>query len=732
MKKLQSQMLLLIIATMLSIHVNAQRRIRKNHMDSEGVQTLNGQKNGAQTLLPSSLTGYYFEGFENAFPPVGWQVVDVLDTNYTWTTQVSADYPAAFEGTTSAYIHYDFTGGAGGEDWLITPKFTVAPGDSLSFRFKFEYVGYLPDSTFFLISTTDSLPSSFTNVIDFVADTIAVQDTAGPVWSYKTYSLNAFAGQNIYVAFKNNNILGDGVFIDNVELGTRPAAEASPVSIDMNLFYPAGNYNALATVKNNGGATQTFNVTMNITGGYISTKQVTLSPQASATVIFDPWNAVAGAYTINVQTLLAGDANPANDTISKTIKVLEPFLNYGWSTRDPLPTPTLGGTAASVCSNTNSRYFIMGGLNGTFLTDAYEYDLSFATWAGISPMPVESGYAGSAHANGKIFIFSGGNLPNGDPDGATQIYNYNTDTWTLGTPMPTPSANFATGVYKDSLVYIIGGNIGNAVPTNAVQIYNTYTDSWSSGTLKPGTPVYAIRGGIAQNKIVVAGGYDPVSAQATGITYVGAIDTINPTQIIWTQVADHPAGKISRDGTGVSLDKNSGLVVFAGGTNTNSTANITAGTFAYDVNSNSWKLGPDKPTALNLFYMTPVLENDSIYLAALGGGDGVNITDKNEWLNLGYYQLPTGITENNFVADANLFPNPANNVTTLSLNLKNTAHIKMSITDVIGNTVMNVCDKKLNAGKNSIYIQTKSLTTGIYFCVIYVEGYLITKKLFKN
>ncbi|HRC32672.1 MAG TPA: choice-of-anchor J domain-containing protein [Bacteroidia bacterium] len=732
------------IATIWCINVNAQSRIKKNYISDDGFQNNQSvlrsfeggmevlQKKGGQTFLPSSLSGYYFEGFESAFPPAGWQIVDVLDNVNTWTSSTLADYPDAFEGAQAAYCHYAYPVGPG-EDWFISPKFTVAAGDSLMFQFKWESIGWQYDSTLILISTTDSALSSFSTLVDSYVDTSTVQILNVPDWYYKSYSLNAFTGQDIYVAFVNKNTNGDGVFIDNVELGTRPVAEVAVKSIDMDRYYPTGTSNPKASVKNYGSITQTFDVTMTINGGYTSTKSVTVSPQATTQISFDPWYATVGNYTINVQTLLTGDVNSANDTISKSINVLESFVNYGWSTHDPLVAPVMGSAAVSVCTNTNSSCFLMGGIaTGNILVDANKYDLSFGTWAGISPMTVKSCFAGAAHANGKIFVLAGTAFTNGNPDGTTKIYDYVTDTWSTGTPMPIPVANCAFGTYKDSLIFIIGGNIGNAVASNNVQIYNTYTDVWSVGTAKPGTPVYAIRAGIAGNKIVVTGGYDPAAAISIGTTYVGAIDSVDPTEITWTQMADHPAGKISRTGPGVSLDKNSSLVVFAGGTNTNTTATTTAKTFAYDVNSNAWKIGPDKPTPLNLFYMTPVVQNDSLYLAALGGNDGVNESDKNEWLNLGFYQFPIGIEENNFVAEVNLFPNPASDATTLSLNLKNASQVKITISDVIGNTVMIVCDKKMDAGKNSISISSKNLESGMYFCAINVDGKTITKKIIKN
>lgn len=721
----------LMAATLMCLHVHAQRRIKNNYTTDEGASTIQLQKNAPQTFLQSALSGYYFEGFEGAFPPAGWQVIDVLDTTYVWSTQAIADYPATYEGNTSAYMHYNFDGPPGGEDWFITPKFMVAAGDSLSFWFKFEYMGYPPDSTFILVSQTDSSIANFEDVLDFIADSTTVPGAVNPQWTYKSYSLNSYAGQEIYIAFKNKNIFGDGVFIDNVEMGTRPAAEVSAQSIEIDKFYPAGISNPKAIVKNRGGNAQTFNVTMDITGGYSSTKSVTLAPQASTQVSFDPWNAAVGNYTLTVQTLLPGDADPSNDTLSISTKVLEPFVNYGWSSHDVLAAPVAGAAATSVCSNTNSRIFLTGGVNGAFLADAYEYDFNFATWAGINPMPVAAGYPASATGNGKIFVFAGGtdfNTGNPDPNGTTRIYDYTTDTWTTGASMPTSVANGGFATYNDSLVYIIGGNTGSGIGTTQVQVYNMYTDAWSSGTPKPGDLISGDRAGIAKNKIVVTGGYSSTAGVRVGTTYVGEIDTLNPSNITWTQVADYPADIVSRAGSGVSLDKNSGLVIFSGGVNS-AGPTVSARTFAFDVNSNSWKLGPDKITALELFYMTPVLQNDSIYLAALGGDDGNNLTDKNEWLNLGHYHIPTGIAENTLIADATIFPNPASDATTLSLNLRSASQVKVSITDVTGKTIIQVCDKKLNAGNNIISVPAAGLNNGLYFCVIAVDGTTFTKKL---
>jgi hypothetical protein len=731
MKKFVLPLLFVLTICCISRTASAQNSARRNHNPQAKLPVLTQNNKIQPQALSSALSGYYFEGFESSFPPVGWQVIDVMDNTNTWTESANADWPAAYEGLSSAYIPYTMIG-VQGEDWLIAPKFSVAAGDSFSFQLKLEYFGYPPDTTFILVSTTDSLLTSFNDTIAFYAEGLNYpQDSS--FWHYKTFSLVDYVGQDIYIAFKNVNIYGDGVFIDNVEIGTRPAKDAGVMSVDVETLYPAGISTPVATVKNFGGSTQTFNVSMNITGGYTSVKSVTLPAQGMTQVTFDPWNATLGIKTISVQTLLTGDVNNANDTASLAVRVLETFLNYGWSVRDNLVNATYGGAAVAVNNPGDTRYYLLGGVDAAnVISDAFDYQMNFGSWASINPMLSTSCYGASASANGKLFVLTGATVGTGTPDPATKIYDIALDAWSTGTPCPVPVTNFAFGTYKDSLVYIIGGNIGGGVSTNLVQIYNLHTDSWTSGTPKPGTPLFASRAGITGNKIVVVGGVNPVNGEATAASYVGEIDILNPSLITWNPIDDHPAGVMSRMGSAVSLDPGSGLVVFAGGSNTNSFTSNTRKTLAYDVSSNSWKLGPDKPTSLTLFYMATVFHNDSVYLAALGGYDGTAPSNKNEWLNMGYYQLPTGSVEVNSNSNISYYPNPAVDELTIQINLEVAAHVNVKLVDLAGKSVLELDRKNVNQGESKLKIDTSGLSKGMYFCIVEVDGLCGSGKIIKN
>ncbi|HRS54737.1 MAG TPA: GEVED domain-containing protein, partial [Bacteroidales bacterium] len=75
------------------------------------------------------------------------------------------------------------------------------------------------------------------------------------------------------------NVMGSGI-----------ACDVETSSIDMNSNIALGTITPQATFKNLGYAAQTFNVTMNISGGYTSTKTInSLSPGATQQISFDPW-----------------------------------------------------------------------------------------------------------------------------------------------------------------------------------------------------------------------------------------------------------------------------------------------------------------------------------------------------------------------------------------------------------------------------------------------------------
>ena len=177
------------------------------------------------------------------------------------------------------------------------------------------------------------------------------------------------------------------------------------------------------------------------------------------------------------------------------------------------------------------------------------------------------------------------------------------------------------------------------------------------------------------------------------------------------------------------------MVLFTGGDPT-ATGNGTSAvdyTFAFDVNSNQWKVGPPKPTpAYGLCNFTSVVDNDSLYMVALGGFTPAGEIAANEWLNLGPFQLVVGVKENNAASlGLSCSPNPVTDVAKIDFSLVKAAHVKAVIVDVLGNEMEVLTSKNMTTGSQQLIWNSSSCANGIYLCKIWVDGNTATQKIVK-
>ena len=703
------------------------RKSRERSQSNSAPQRVNAHPmRMAGAPLTAPITGFFREDFEGGFPPAGWQVVDVLDPTYLWEQSPLLPYT----GTNSALIHYSNVG-VSAEDWMITPQYTVAVTDSFSFHLALIDINFPPDTTFILISTTDSNLTSFTTTLDVLAEDLnyPLNDTG---YNYYSYSLAAFAGQNIYIAFVNTNIFGDGVYIDRVSVGTKPP-DAAAISIDIPKFAAIGTFSPKATFKNDGDSVVSFPVVMTITGGYSSTKNINnLAPGALMQVTFDPYNAaVPGSQVISIQTMLAGDTFLGDDTLTSSALFMETFTNYGWSQRTPLPEARYGAATGAINNNTASDMYVFGGFKNFVISDSINRFMPVNnSWAPINTipkMPKGAFLASAATVKNKIYI-TGGYNPNFSPINNNQIYDPFSNSWSNGFSMSSAVGDYAIGVFNDSIIYYFGGYSGSLY-RNIVQLFVPSSFTWIPGTSIPVTGA-SWRGGIIRNKIVITGGTNSTS-NALVATYIGTIDPANPYIITWAQGPDYPGGPVTRLAGGASLDTASGLILFTGGDPTGFGTNALDYTFAYDINVNQWKVGPPKPTpANNLCNFTAVVDNDSLYMVAVGGNGPNGPLTANEWLNLGPIQLVIGLNENNNLnIGLTCSPNPFNDFTNIKFKIDKNTRVRVSIKDVLGNELEVLSDKTMNQGNIVLTWNASSYASGIYICSVTVDGKTSTQKL---
>ena len=111
--------------------------------------------------------------------------------------------------------------------------------------------------------------------------------------------------------------------------------DAEAVSIDEQTIMPSNTTISPAAEFLNLGETATFNVTMQISYGYTSTKTITnLASFDGQTITFDPWSPENGNYTITVFTQLPGDTNKGNDTLKQSMTVENLTKVYGYLAYD--------------------------------------------------------------------------------------------------------------------------------------------------------------------------------------------------------------------------------------------------------------------------------------------------------------------------------------------------------------------------------------------------------------
>jgi len=573
-------------------------------------------------------SGYLLQGFEGAtFPPTDWQVQSVLGAAQ-WVRNTT-DFHS---GAASAYMVYQ---AAGGDDYLISPKFAAVATDKVTFWMKLDFQGYPPDELTVRVSTTTSDVAAFTNVILTLSEGVNYPPD-GDFWYPFEASLAAYAGQEIYVAFRHTNTDGDGLYLDDIGIGTLPANDVTVVSIDNAGLIAAPGITPQVTVRNSGAAAQTFNVTVTSTDGYTATLPVTaLAAGETQQVTFGNWlPATEGTYTLTATATLATDTNLSDNTLTKDFTVYPSFPAEGWLTKTAMPGGRWAhaGAAKANAAGTDASVYSITGNDGTFLatTANQSYTESAGTWATLAVTPAARQQIGAQVVGDKIYM-PGGYAASFVPSNVFYIYDIPTNTWSTGPTLPTAVGDYAIGTYNDNFIYVIGGYNGTS-DVNTVQVYDIFANTWTAGTSKSGTAVAGLRGGIANGKIIVAGGYSQTVGGTVNEAQIGTIDPLDPYSITWAALSPMPYGTTSRFAAGAMLDR----VYFTGGDPTGAGTIALTNTFAYNVTTGAWELGPSKPTGVsNVHSFSPVMMNGRGYLVSTGGYNGSAVTTVNEWLDLG-------------------------------------------------------------------------------------------------
>jgi len=616
MKKVLLSFLLLSFAftTVVTAQVKTRKQFIPKTFNKKSDATL--QRIGVTNT--QSVSGILREGFENIqFPPTGWQTVNVFGPEVFLRSTL-----IPHSGLASAFCLYE-QGAAYGEDWLIMPKFNVAATDSLHFWLGITDPGF-PDSLYVLISTTDSALTSFTNKALILSDGNGYP-TVHYCFVQKNISLAAYAGQSIYVAFRNWNINGDGVSIDDVEIGTPPAGDAASISWDKPHILGDTAQLPIATVKNTGTSTQTFNVTLTITGGYSSTKTVTaLAPNVSRQITFTSWTpTVMGTNIVKMYTQLIGDGYMLNDTLIDTLHISHIYTDdiKAVSVDIPAKTGNIAQTPKATVRNNgfNTESFnvtmtITGGYSSTIpvvnLAPFTTQQISFASWT-----PTVIG-------NNSVKVFSqlatDGNKTNDTLQNIIQVFqefvNYG---WSGKPAMPNKyygnaSAFYHKGSYPNdtSIIFSLVGKDSNDLCSNEHNAYSSLTNNWGALTPAP-LARYEASSQTVNGKIYLMGGFN------SGFAPEKRNDIYDIATNNWSVGANMPEA-LADFASAVYKDS---LIYIIGGWG-DSLLGATNAVRIYNTYTDTWTTGTPKTGVATYGLRCGIYKNK---IVAVGGTDGASL-----------------------------------------------------------------------------------------------------------
>lgn len=140
------------------------------------------------------------EGFEGTNFPTDWKLLDNNNDGFWWRSWIGPSEAHSGNNFAGSYS-YNQNGPLTPDNWMITPRLTVnSSTDSISYWVATADPAYPAEHYAVLVSTTDTNTTDFSTVL--YETTLTAADAT---WKRKSFSLSAFVGQNIYIAFRHYN-----------------------------------------------------------------------------------------------------------------------------------------------------------------------------------------------------------------------------------------------------------------------------------------------------------------------------------------------------------------------------------------------------------------------------------------------------------------------------------------------------------------------------------------------
>jgi len=157
------------------------------------------------------------ESFEGDFPPACWSIIDADGDGQNWFKYGSADpgsplFGVAQDGNFTAASASWMGSPLTPNNYLVTPQLSLGNNEVLVYWVAAQDPDWAAENYAVFLSTTGNAATDFT--VNLFEETL-VNDT----WMQRTIDLSAYAGQDVYLAFRHFNVTDEFyIKIDNVTL----------------------------------------------------------------------------------------------------------------------------------------------------------------------------------------------------------------------------------------------------------------------------------------------------------------------------------------------------------------------------------------------------------------------------------------------------------------------------------------------------------------------------------
>lgn len=555
--------------------------------------------------------------------------------------------------------------------------------------------------------------------------------TTGPQWD--SADVTGYTGDSIQVAFQydDGNSWLYGATFDNVGF-------YSPVAVDVgvtDIAAPTGNIfpsvavDPEATYRNFGASQETFDCYFEIDSAgynvYSQSASVTVDPGNDTVITWSSWTPGPNdgiTYDVTTYTVLGGDVNPANDTMTTTATTQSAFWKIYSSS---MPEGRYYHACVYMDDATPTVYSLAGSAGAGPTNAVFAFDCGSETW---STEPYTLNYSvdhnAAAVVGDKIYVLGGA-------DAGFVAVNYNQEVdpaaGTVTDMAPLPTARYFLGAvtWNDTLIYVMGGQ--STTYHNVVEIYDPATNGWTTGTPMPITN-RSFGCGISGDTIYVVAGY---SAGYIAQAYMGVIDPANPQTITWTAIANVPTGPSGSPGRsrlqGAGVD---GKFYFTGGDDWGTAAYDT---WYYDPADAMWHASLDKPTPIsNTQCAVWAKQLDGGTFLCSGGyntaaGTATAATEGLVNLGVAVQEIPDDVAFGTF-GFASL-ANPVTDHSVISYTIPVSGRVSLKVYDGTGRLVTTLVDEVQLTGVKTVHWNTQTVSNGVYFLRLEANGEVATHKL---